>query len=156
MRGSCSGELTVVVYKGMNSDDNIAAIDAMPGVHFITTYSTYYADDLARVKSSHFGPVDTAKNRKLEKLGREEDRLVAYRTTRQLWGKERTVVVTYNPLTAAKQRYGFEKKLMSIQVPLRTPRQSTRRSKVEGQGREALLRLLRATLPAKGPLSNSG
>jgi transposase len=64
MRGSCSGELTVVVDKGMNSDDNITAIDAMPGVHFITTYSTYYADDLVRVKSSQFKPVDSAKNRK--------------------------------------------------------------------------------------------
>jgi transposase len=115
MRGSCSGELTVVVDKGMNSDDNITAIDAMPGVHFITTYSTYYADDLVRVKSSQFKPVDSAKNRKLEKLGKEDDRLVAYRTTRELWRKERTVVVTYNPLTASKQRYGFEKKLMSIQ-----------------------------------------
>lgn len=115
MQGSCSGELTVVVDKGMNSDDNIAVIDAMPGVHFITTYSTYYADELVRIKLSQFQPVDSAKNRKLEKLGRDEDRLVAYRTTRQLWGKERTVVVTYNPLTAAKQRYGFEKKLMAIQ-----------------------------------------
>jgi len=115
MRGSCSGELTVVVDKGMNSEDNIAAIDAMPGVHFITTYSTYYADDLVRAKSPQFKPIDSAKNRKLEKLGREEDCLVAYRTTRELWGKERTVVVSYNPLTAAKQRYGFEKKLMSIQ-----------------------------------------
>ena len=114
MRGSCSGDLTVVVDKGMNSDDNISAIDAMPGVHFITTYSTYYADDLVRIKSSQFKPVDSAKNRKLEKLGREDDRLVAYRTTREFWGKERTVAVTYNPLTAAKQRYGFEKKLMSI------------------------------------------
>lgn len=115
MRGSCSGEITVVVDKGMNSDDNITAIDAMPGVHFITTYSTHYAEDLVRVKSVHFKPVDSQKNRKLEKLGREEDRLVAFRTRRELWGKERTVVVTYNPLTAAKQRYGFEKKLMMIQ-----------------------------------------
>jgi len=122
MQGACSQELTVVVDKGMNSDDNIAAIDAMPGVHFITTYSTYYADDLARVKSSRFKPVDSPKNRKLEKLGREEDRLVAYRTTREFWGNERTVVVTYNPLTAAKQRYGFEKKLMSIHEYLVTLR----------------------------------
>ena len=115
MRGSCSGELTVVVDKGMNSEDNITAIDAMPRVHFITTYSTYYADDLVRVKSSEFKPVDSAKNRKLEELGKEDDLLVAYRTTRELWGKERTAVVTYNPLTAAKQRYGFEKKLMAVQ-----------------------------------------
>jgi transposase len=114
MRGTCSGELTIVVDKGMNSDDNITLIDAMSGVHFITTYSTYYADELVRIKPFQFKPVDSPKNRKLEELGREEDRLVAHRTTGEFWGKERTVVVTYNPLTAAKQRYGFEKKLMSI------------------------------------------
>jgi transposase len=115
MRSSSSSELTVVFDKGMNSDDNIGCIDAMPGVHFITTYSPYYADDLVRVKPSEFKPVDSAKNRELERLGREDDRLVAYRTSRELWGKERTVIVTYNPLTAAKQRYGFEKKLLAIQ-----------------------------------------
>lgn len=106
MKRTSSGQLTVVFDKGMNSEDNIAAIDAMAGVHFITTYSPYYADDLVRVKPSQFKPVDSAKNRELERIGREDDRLVAYRTSRELWGKERTVVVTYNPLTAAKQRYG--------------------------------------------------
>jgi transposase len=115
MRSSSSGELTVVFDKGMNSDDNIGCVDAMAGVHFITSYSPYYADDLVRIKSSDFKPVDSAKNRELERLGREDDRLVAYRTSRELWGKERTVIVTYNPLTAAKQRYGFEKKLLAIQ-----------------------------------------
>jgi len=115
MRSSSSGELTVVFDKGMNSEVNIPLVDGMPGVHFITTYSPYYADDLVRVKSSEFKPVDSAKNRELEKLNREDDRLVAYRTSRELWGKERTVIVTYNPLTAAKQRYDFEKKLLAIQ-----------------------------------------
>ncbi|MFZ0930890.1 MAG: IS1634 family transposase [Syntrophobacteraceae bacterium] len=114
MKSTSSGELTVVFDKGMNSEDNIAAIDTMAGVHFITTYSPYYADDLVRIKPSQFKPVDSAKNRELEQIGREDDRLVAYRTSRELWGKERTVVVTYNPLTAAKQRYGFEKKLLEI------------------------------------------
>jgi len=115
MKSTSSGELTVVFDKGMNSDDNIGCVDTMPGVHFITTYSPYYADDLVRVKLSEFKPIDSPKNRELERLEREDDRLVAYRTSRELWGKERTVIVTYNPLTAAKQRYGFEKKLLAIQ-----------------------------------------
>lgn len=33
----------------------------------------------------------------------------------EYWGKERTVVVTYNPLTASKQRYNFEKKMFRLQ-----------------------------------------
>jgi len=94
MRNSRAGELTVVFDKGMNSDENIASVDAMPGVHFITTYSPYYADDLIRVKPSEFTPVDSPKNRELERLGREEDRIVAFRTSRELWGRERTVIAS--------------------------------------------------------------
>jgi transposase len=62
--------------------------------------------------------VDTPGNRELASLGREDDRLVARRTNGQYWGKTRTVVVTYNPLTAAKQRYAFDKKLLSLQETL--------------------------------------
>jgi transposase len=109
------GELTLVFDKGINSEDNIAEIDAAPGVHFITTYSPSFAEDLIRTKPSLFKPVDTAKNRELVNKGRGEDQLVAWRTTRLLWGKERTVIVTHNPKTAAKQRYSFDKKLLSLQ-----------------------------------------
>jgi transposase len=111
-------ELTIIFDKGMNSEDNIALIDATPRVHFITSYSPYYAEDLIRVKLSHFTPVDTPKNRELAELGREEDRIVAYRTSGQYWGRERTAVVTYNPRTATKQRFAFEKKLLSLQETL--------------------------------------
>jgi transposase len=107
-------ELTLVFDKGMNSDDNICLIDATPRVHFITTYSPYYARDLIRVKLSEFVPVETVRNRELAKLGKDEDRLVAWRTRGEYWGKERTVIVTYNPRTAAKQRYAFDKKLVSL------------------------------------------
>jgi transposase len=109
------GELTLVFDKGMNSEDNIALIDSTPKVHFITTYSCYFAQDLLRVKLSEFKPVDTVKNRELARLGKEDDRLVAWRTRGPFWEKERTVIVTYNPRTAAKQRYAFDKKLTSLQ-----------------------------------------
>lgn len=111
-------ELTLVFDKGMNSEDNICVIDATPRVHFITTFSPYYAQELIRVKLSEFAPVETVKNRELSRMGKEEDRLVAWRTRGEYWGKERTVIVTYNPRTAAKQRYAFDKKLLILQEKL--------------------------------------
>ena len=117
-RFGADGELTLVFDKGMNSDDNLAAIDANERLHFITTYSPAYSEDLIRVKLSRFKPVDTPKNRRLVEQGREEDRLLAFRASGEYWGRMRTVVVTYNPRTAAKQRYSFDRKLLGLQQTL--------------------------------------
>jgi transposase len=114
MKNSFPGRLTAVFDKGMNSEENIETIDSMPEVHFITTYSPHYAEDLIRVKKSEFKAVDTPGNQELERIGRADDRITAFRTVKELWGKERTVVVTFNPVTAAKQRYSFDKKLQEI------------------------------------------
>ena len=110
-----TGDLTLVFDKGMNSEDNFAAIDSEERIHFITTYSPSYSEDLVQVKLSHFKPVDTPKNQRLAEKGKEEDRLVAFRTSGEYWGKMRTVVVTFNPRTAAKQRYAFDRKLLELQ-----------------------------------------
>lgn len=107
--------VTVVFDKGMNAEENIAAIDANEQINFITTYSTYFSEDLVHVDLSKFTPVDTRKNRKLHEYGRDEDRLVAWRTTGEYWNRQRTVVVTYNPITATKQRFSFEKKMLRLQ-----------------------------------------
>ena len=107
--------LTVVFDKGMNSKDNIAAIDARKDINFITTYSTYYSEHLIHIDQDKFEPVDTGRNRKLAEKGKDDDRLTAWRTKGEYWGRQRTVVVTYNPLTATKQRYGFEKKMLRLQ-----------------------------------------
>ena len=80
-------ELTLVFDKGMNSEDNISFIDAAPRVHFITTYSPYYAQDLMRIKLSEFVPVETAKNRELSRIGKEDDRLIAWRTSGENHGQ---------------------------------------------------------------------
>ena len=115
MRKQGKESLTIVFDKGMNSEDNMAVLDEREGVHFITTYSTYYAGKLVHVGLDQFEAVDTNKNRRLEKSDRKDDRLLAWRTSGEYWGKERVVVVTYNPLTATRQRYGFEKKLLQLQ-----------------------------------------
>ena len=77
--------LTVVFDKGMNSKDNIAAIDARKDINFITTYSTYYSEHLIHVNLDQFEPVDTGRNRKLAEKGKDDDRLTAWRTEGEYW-----------------------------------------------------------------------
>jgi transposase len=116
--GRASGGMTVVFDKGINAEANIEAFDGKQGLDFITTYSTYFAQDLAETPLDKFSPADTPKNRRLKAKGREEDLLLAWRTAGVFWGKERTVVVTYNPLTASKKRYRFDRKLLKVQEEL--------------------------------------
>ncbi|MFP3869351.1 MAG: IS1634 family transposase [Syntrophobacteria bacterium] len=111
-------ELTVVFDKGMNSGENISLIDGERQIHFLTTYSTYFAEELARLDPKHFAVLETGKNRKLLAKGKEEDLLLAYRTTRTLWGRERTVVVTFNPVTRRKKLYDFTKKMERLRTEL--------------------------------------
>jgi len=118
MRKHCQGEATVVFDKGMNAEENISTIDAMEKVHFVTTYSTYLAEEFIHTPRERFDLVDTPQNRKLAEQGQDDDLFVAWRTTGAFWGKERTVVVTYNPLTATKQRYAFERRLLKLQAAL--------------------------------------
>ncbi len=106
--------LTLVFDKGMNAPQNVEKVDARDGFHFITTYSTHFAEEFVRLKLSAFQPVDSARNRELERLGKEDDRIVAWKGTGEFWGRQRTVVVTYNPRTAAKQRYSFDQKLLEL------------------------------------------
>jgi transposase len=144
-----NAKITVVFDKGMNSDDNIGEIDAQENIHFITTYSTYYSEDLIHVGLKQFHPVDNEKNRKLHEKNRDADRLMAWRTKGEYWGQERTVVVTYNPLTATKQRYNFEKKMLRLQeilhefkdkVNRRAP-QWRNKKKIEARYEEACAKL---------------
>jgi len=44
--------------------------------------------------------------------------MLAYRTRMELWGQERTVVVTYNPQTARKQHYTLDRKLDALRETL--------------------------------------
>ena len=118
--------LTVVIDKGMNSESNYAWIDEHARIHFVTTYSTYFAQDLATTTLDRFEPLDIAKNQKLLSAGNHEDLILSYRTRGEYWGKERAVVVTYNPATARKQDYTFQSKLETIRQQLLTMRNNVR------------------------------
>ena len=118
--------LTVVIDKGMNSESNYAWIDEHARIHFVTTYSTYFAQDLATTTLDRFEPLDIAKNKKLLAAGNHEDLILAYRTRGEYWGKDRAVVVTYNPVTARKQDYSFQSKLETIRQQLLSMRNKVR------------------------------
>jgi transposase len=107
-------DMTIVVDKGMNAEENFAAIDAANGMGFITTYSPYNEERLIHVDMKKFAPVDTVRNRELVECGREDDQILAWRTEGEYWGAKRLVVVTYNPVSATKQRYAFDQKLLRL------------------------------------------
>jgi transposase len=110
--------LTVVFDKGMNSEDAISDIDDQRRVHFITAYSTYFAEELAATNLRHFVPLEIDKNHHLKNDHKDEERMLAWRTRTPLWGQERTVVVTFNPRTARKRRYTLQKKLDTLRDTL--------------------------------------
>ncbi len=118
--------LTVVIDKGMNADDNYAWIDEHSRIHFITTYSTFFAQELAATALERFEPVDTPENRRLMAAGEAEECLLAYRTKGEYWGKERAVIVTYNPSSRRKQEYTFNDKLEAIRQELLAMRAKVR------------------------------
>ena len=118
--------LTVVIDKGMNADDNYAWIDEHSRIHFITTYSTYFAQDLATTPLDRFEPADTTENRQRIEEGQEDECLLAYRTKGEYWGKERTVIVTHTPASARKQAYTFADKLEAMRQELLAMRAKVR------------------------------
>ena len=111
-------QLTVVFDKGMNSAENISFIDAHQQIHFVTTYSLYNAEYEAKRDPELFDVLDIPKNRELTAEEREGDSLRALRTTIPLWGKERTLVITFNPVTKRKKLYDLAKKLGRIRTEL--------------------------------------
>jgi len=110
--------MTVVIDKGMNAEGNYAFIDEHSQIHFVTTYSTYFAEELATTIIEKFEPLDIERNRKLIEEGNPEDRLLAFRTHGEYWGKDRAVVVTHNPVTARKQAYTLESKIEALRQAL--------------------------------------
>ncbi len=100
------------------SKENLALIDSRQQIHFITTYCTCFAEDLARLSAKYFEPLDIAKNRQLLAEGKGGDRLRAFRTTETLWGRKRTVVVTFNPATMRKKLDDLTRKLERLRAEL--------------------------------------
>jgi transposase len=126
-----TGSVTVVMDKGMNSKANLQWIDHHPRVHFVTTYSPHFAEALAALPLERFAPVPSVRNQRLAEAGRTGERLLACRSHGEFWGRDRTVVVTYNPAAARKQAHALRTKLEELRQEL-----LKMRAKVRGQERQ--------------------
>ncbi len=130
--------LTVVVDKGMNSEENFLWLDDHPRMHFVTTYSPHYVEDLMTVPLERFAPVEIARNRRLADAGQPQEQMLAMRTRGEFWGRERTVVVTYNPPTARKQTFTLERKLDQVRDELLQMRTKVRQQQPHWRDPEAI------------------
>jgi len=130
--------LTVVFDKGMNAEANFGWIDNNQRIHFITNYSTYFAEDLVAIPLERFDPVPTRKNKELEDRGEPDERVLAYRTAGEYWGKERTVIVTFNPASARKQNYTFDGKLDALREELLEIRMKAWEQAVQWRNQETI------------------
>jgi len=136
---STKQRLTVVFDRGMNSEDNVAFIDDHRRIHFVTTYSTYFAENLAATDLKHFSVLNIRHNDELIAKGNRADCLLGYRTKLEIWGKERVVVVTFNPKTQRKKRYRMEQRLESIRQALLTFRRNYREQRPHWRNFEAIV-----------------
>lgn len=130
--------LTVVIDKGMNAQGNYSWIDEHKQVHFVTTYSTHFARELATTPLENFEPLDIERNRILVSNGKETDCLFTYRTKGEYWGKQRTAVVTHNPVTARKKNYTLDSKLEMMRSELLQMRSKVKQRSRQWRNAEAI------------------
>jgi len=90
-------ELTLVFDKGNNSEANFKQIKRLSGLHFIGSLVPSQHVDLLEIPLSRFQALE----------GQRLQGVLAYRTRKEVFGAERTVVVTYNPRLFRGQKNGL-------------------------------------------------
>ncbi|MEJ5315345.1 MAG: IS1634 family transposase, partial [Anaerolinea sp.] len=116
--GHGSGELTLIFDKGMNSEGNISQIDQEPWLHFITSYSPHFTPELAGIPLKHFQVLPCKANERLVEKGFPQDQILYLDTHGSFWGKERRVLITFNPRTFRKKLYELREKIQRVRKEL--------------------------------------
>jgi transposase len=88
--------VTLVFDKGNNSKKNLPAVEATP-FHFVGSLTPSHHSDLLAIAKDHYKPVVDPR------LGG----VLAYRTTKDVFGVLRTIVVTYNESLYLGQQQGW-------------------------------------------------
>jgi transposase len=129
-------QMTLVFDKGNNSPENLQDVDRS-ALYFIGTLSPYHHPDLCRVSLLDY--------KGLQITDEEEEPLLAYRTSLEIYGKERAVVVTYNPRTYRKKIHWLsqtirktKRKLQELRQELKTADGRTTVASVERKVQEIL------------------
>jgi transposase len=103
--------MTLVFDKGCNSPENLSEVDKSD-FFFVGTLSTYHYPKLCSVPLSDYKEVDY-----------EGKPLYAYRTTMEVYGKERAVVVSFNPRTYKKKIHWMSRTILRTKRKLQELRQ---------------------------------
>jgi len=92
-------ELTIVFDKGSNSKENFARLDNME-IPFVASLTPSYHEDLLAIPLHEYRKV---------LVGEKE--ILCYRTRKQIWGKERTVILYLSKRLRAGQMRGLKQAL---------------------------------------------
>lgn len=104
--------MTLVFDKGCNSPENIEGVDHSD-FFFIGTLSAYHHPKLCTVPLNDYTEVDY-----------EGEPLLAYRTTLEVYGKERAVVVTFNARTYRKKIHWMSRTILRTKGKLQELRRA--------------------------------
>lgn len=91
-------ELTLIYDKGNNSKDNQPLADEL-GLGIVGSLSPYHHPELLDIPREEFSALEDVPG------------TLAYRTEKEIYGQERTIVVSYSESFAAKQRRSFNQTL---------------------------------------------
>lgn len=107
-------KMTLVFDKGCNSADSIGQVDRSQ-MYFIGTLSPYHHPELCQVPISDYKEINISDE--------DEEPLYAYRTSLEIYGQERAVVVTYNPRTYRKKIHWMSQTIRKTKGKLQALRQ---------------------------------
>jgi len=110
-------QMTLVFDKGCNSPGNINQVDRSR-MYFIGTLSPYHHPELCQVPLSEYKEISIRDE--------DEEPLYAYRTSLEIYGQERAIVVTYNPQTYRKKIHWLSRTIRKTKKKLQELRQELR------------------------------
>ncbi len=109
-----TGDLTVILGKGMDSPALIDSIDSQENLHFIAAYSTDFLPYLAAVSFQDFRPLPCKHNSRLIADGAAADQILYYETQASVWGRSRKVMALFDPRAFESQYQEFQDKIQRV------------------------------------------
>lgn len=95
-------DITIVFDKGNNSKENFALLDAEAGLHYV-----------GGLVSSHFVDLITEANKNFSNITIDDEKIPVYRIKKDVWGAERTCVVTVSNQLREGQIRGIDQHLQT-------------------------------------------
>lgn len=130
--------LTIVIDKGVTNEHHLSQVVQGQKVSFVTKYYPFFVEDLVRTDINYFFPLDMEENRRLDKIGKSFNKILAWRTKAPIWGENHTVVVTFDPKEYRKNCFLLERNLEVVRQSLMEFRRNCRENHPRWQETEKI------------------